>query len=84
MDQAAARFSVGLSFGGIPSVLTVPFRALTGFADPHVRLGLRFRPAVEPTAAPELPAPESEPAPPAEKPQVVSLDAFRRRSPPKE
>ncbi len=94
VDEAGSKFSVGLSFGGVPSILTIPFRAVTGFADPHVRLGLRFRSPVEPAAAPPPEAPPEtlpetsplgagEPAA-AEKPQVVSLDAFRRRNPPKE
>ena len=74
-------FSVGLSFGGVPTTLVVPYAALTAFADPHVRYGLRFRVA-EPQAVPEAvepppPPPPDEPAP--EAPQVVSLDAFRRR-----
>jgi hypothetical protein len=75
-------FSVGLAFGGVPGKLVVPFAALTSFADPQVRFGLRFRPIGE---VPELqPPPEPEPPPPPpppaeEKPQVVSLDAFRRR-----
>jgi hypothetical protein len=29
-------FSVGLSFGGVPSTLTVPFAAVTDFVDPAV------------------------------------------------
>jgi hypothetical protein len=36
------RFSVGLSFGGVPSILTVPFSAITGFHDPAVNFELRF------------------------------------------
>jgi hypothetical protein len=73
------RFSVGLSFGGVPTTLVIPYAALTAFADPHVRYGLRFRVAAQ--AAPEVkPAPQTVPAPDqAEAPQVVSLDAFRRR-----
>ena len=83
VDEAAGEFSVGLTFGGIPTTLRVPLTAVTGFADPHVRFGLRFRPEL-PTALPTLepePLPTPEPgdeAPPAA-PQVVSLDAFRRR-----
>lgn len=80
-------FSVGLSFGGIPATLTVPFAALTQFADPHVQFGLRFTPIDEEAAndeAPEPAAPEDEPAREQEPPQVVSLDAFRKRPPPKE
>src|SRR5579875_1261826 len=115
VDEAERTFSVGLSFGGIPSILTVPLDAVLQFADPYARLGLRFR-AVEPpevtppapvatlpgpTAVPHPAEPEpEEPKPdtapeaadkaafrpgekPPETPQVVSLDAFRRRPPPK-
>ena len=78
VDREAGSFSVGLSFGGVPAMLVVPFKALTAFADPHGRFGLRF-PAPETEVAPE-PAPAEAAAPPAEaKPQVVSLDAFRRK-----
>jgi hypothetical protein len=103
MDQEAAMLSVGLSFGGIPATLAIPLDAVTGFADPHVRYGLRFHVEL-PEAAPEAPlalVPSAEALPPdaetpdaenpdaetkeapSEAPQVVSLDAFRRRGPPK-
>ena len=36
------KFSVGLSFSGVPSILTVPFSAITGFHDPAVNFELRF------------------------------------------
>ena len=35
-------FSVGLSFGGVPSTLTVPFAAVTDFVDPEVDFSLKF------------------------------------------
>jgi uncharacterized protein len=35
-------FEVGLSFGGIPERLVVPFDAITGFFDPAVQFGLQF------------------------------------------
>jgi uncharacterized protein len=35
-------FEVGLSFGGIPERLTVPFEAINGFFDPSVQFGLQF------------------------------------------
>jgi uncharacterized protein len=35
-------FEVGLSFGGIPERLAVPFASITGFFDPSVQFGLRF------------------------------------------
>jgi hypothetical protein len=36
------RLEVGLSFSGIPERLIVPFRAITGFADPSVQFVLQF------------------------------------------
>jgi hypothetical protein len=36
------RFEVGLSFGGIPERLTVPFAAIKSFFDPSVQFGLQF------------------------------------------
>ena len=83
VDEAAGRFSVGLSFSGVGSILQIPFGAITAFADPHVHVGLRFAPqpaadaAVPPAVADA--AEEADAIPPAEEPQVVSLDAFRRR-----
>ena len=69
------RFEVGLSFGGIPERLVVPFAAIKSFLDPSVQFGLQFEPtdadataetstAKLPTvAAPSaLPVPTSSPA----------------------
>ena len=39
------RFEVGLSFGGIPERLVVPFNAIKSFFDPSVQFGLQFEPA---------------------------------------
>jgi uncharacterized protein len=53
------RFEVGLSFGGIPERLVVPFNAIKSFFDPSVQFGLQFEPAdaiAETPAAPKLPA----------------------------
>jgi hypothetical protein len=36
-------FSVGLSFGGVPSTLDVPFAAVTDFVDPAVDFSLKFQ-----------------------------------------
>jgi hypothetical protein len=36
------RFEVGLSFGGIPERLIVPFSAIKSFLDPSVKFGLEF------------------------------------------
>ena len=35
-------FEIGLSFGGVPERLLVPFDAMTGFFDPSVQFGLKF------------------------------------------
>jgi uncharacterized protein len=75
---------VGLSFGGVPSKLVIPLDAVVEFADPHIRYGLRFQ-ALEsqvpvPVEDPEPAEPETTDEKDAEPGQVVSLDAFRRRS----
>ena len=36
-------FTVGLSFGGVPSTLRVPFAAVTQFHDPAVEFALTFQ-----------------------------------------
>jgi uncharacterized protein len=78
LNERHAEFSVGLTFGGVPATLTIPFSAITGFADPHVQFGLRFRPPGEEIANDE--AQETQDA----EAQVVSLDAFRKRTPSKD
>ncbi len=40
-------FSVGLSFGGVPAMLHVPFAAVTQFHDPAVEFALTFQAAAE-------------------------------------
>jgi hypothetical protein len=54
------RFEVGLSFGGVPERLVVPFSAIKSFFDPSVQFGLKFEPS---DAAAE--APKNAPAAPA-------------------
>ncbi len=85
MDAENGVISVGLSFSGIPSTLVIPVKAVSAFADPEVRFGLNFEVEMpEKIPLSELPAPEGDdvPARPQEGPaEVVSLDAFRRRTP---
>jgi uncharacterized protein len=52
------RFEVGLSFGGIPERLVVPFAAIKSFLDPSVQFGLQFEPSEAMAEAPaaKLPA----------------------------
>ncbi len=58
-------FEVGLSFGGIPERLVVPFSALKGFFDPSVKFGLQFElPADADTSdLPEIPKDAVKPGP---------------------
>jgi hypothetical protein len=80
-------FEVTLSFKKIPATLTIPFAALTQFADPGVQFGLQFREldedgelkplsAAQPTqlnapAKPDQPAAESTEEKPAAAPGEV-------------
>jgi uncharacterized protein len=61
------RFEVGLSFGGIPERLVIPFAAIKSFFDPSVQFGMQFEPqeAAEAPAAKQLPAVPPSPALPA-------------------
>jgi hypothetical protein len=66
----------------------VPLASVTGFADPAVQFVLRFQPPLDAAnadaeIADEQPAEAEAPAEPPQAQQVVSLDAFRRRTPPK-
>jgi hypothetical protein len=109
-------FEVGLSFGGVPERLLVPFAAVKGFFDPSVQFGLQFDPAPakgegegdadempesgeSATSVPALPVrkdetkegdpetasresaeAESGDEVPGDGAEVVSLDAFRKKS----
>jgi len=68
-------FEVTLTFRKLPATLSIPFAALTGFADPGVQFGLQFKEvpgeagampaapaAIAPAEKAEKPAPESEKA----------------------
>lgn len=65
LKPEADRFSVTLSFGGQPKVLTAPYGAITRFYDPSVQFLLQFESTVEE-------------APPAALPHPVSLHPERR------
>jgi hypothetical protein len=77
-------FSVTLSFQNRPEQLTIPFAAVTSFADPSVKFALHFEaPAAKPDDAVALPAkvPAEEPPklPPRQAAEIVTLDKFRKR-----
>ena len=86
LDVGEDRFAVGLSFGGVPHRLEIPFDALTMFADPSVEFGLQFAKSdaapADAATAPAVPTPTSgeTPEPPAEGgAEVVTLDRFRNK-----
>ena len=78
-------FTVGLSFGGVPATLRVPFAAVTQFHDPAVEFALTFQAnaAQEPAEVheeAENDAPEGgEEAPKDDGSNVVSVDFTRKK-----
>ena len=55
LDVSDTGFEVGLSFGGIPEKLAVPFEAINGFFDPSVQFGLQFEEVTEGEAQQPVP-----------------------------
>ena len=74
-------FAVGLSFGGVPASLRVPFAAVTDFVDPAVDFSLKFQAnAVEPTREEHEEAENDSPPTEAEDgSNVVSVDFTRKK-----
>jgi hypothetical protein len=80
VDEAARTIGVTLSFGGVTSPLVSPLDSISAFVDPHVKYGLRFRVKHPETVQPAPEDVAEKPAPvPGDTPQIVSLDAFRKR-----
>jgi hypothetical protein len=79
-DETARTIGVTLSFNGVSAALTVPLEAISAFVDPSIQYGLRFNVNVpEAAETPPPPEPAEEAPKPDATPQVVSLDAFRKR-----
>lgn len=76
-----AQFSVGLSFGGVPSKLVIPYSAITGFQDPAVHFELRF----QAQDGPDEPEPvevaenDADTTPADDASNVVSVDFKRKK-----
>ncbi|MBO5443588.1 MAG: hypothetical protein J6A33_07380 [Alphaproteobacteria bacterium] len=77
------QFSIDLSFSGIPQTLTIPYDAITYFADPYAKFGLSFNmnegetqeeQPEEAVFAEEQPKKASNGIA-----SVVSIDAFRKK-----
>ena len=82
LTVAEDHFSVGLSFGGVPATLRVPFAAVTQFHDPAVAFELTFQAnAAEEPQAPHDEAENDAPLAEAEDDgsNVVSIDFTRKK-----
>ncbi len=79
------QFHITLSFGGAPEKLTVPFAALTAFADPSIKFDLQFQAiAVDDDFIPSIgETDESDEASDDNADdgvdKIISLDAFRKK-----
>ncbi|MEO6432358.1 MAG: ClpXP protease specificity-enhancing factor SspB [Sphingomicrobium sp.] len=78
-------FTVGLSFGGVPSTLVVPFAAVTQFHDPAVEFVLTFQTNIVEAPIEDEKAQNDEPedapieAPADDGSNVVSVDFTRKK-----
>ena len=80
-------FTVGLSFGGVPATLRVPFAAVTDFVDPAVDFSLKFQAnGADASVHEEHDAPENDgegaaeaAAPVEDGSNVVSVDFTRKK-----
>jgi hypothetical protein len=84
LDVGEQTFEVGLSFGGAPERVAVPFEAITAFYDPAVQFGFQFeiaenRAADETDASAKAPdqavAPAARPATPSKTDKADALPA---------
>jgi len=71
------KFSVVLVFGGVPYTLTIPFSAITYFADPYAKFGLSFETMNHVSRLEDMDVKEdtktnSAPA------EIISIDSFRK------
>lgn len=74
-------FSVTLSFGGVPEKLTIPFAALTAFADPSIKFGLQFQHSdvLEQVEDTTLELPQELARSEDDTAEIISLDSFRKK-----
>ena len=73
LEVDAEKFSVTLSFNNVLENITVPYIAISRFADPYAQFAITFKPE-KPAADPK---PKKEPESRSE--NVVSLSAFRKK-----
>ncbi|MBQ8870930.1 MAG: hypothetical protein IJ019_06105 [Alphaproteobacteria bacterium] len=80
LEVSDDKFSVVLTFGGVPHRLVIPFASITYFADPYAKFGLsfNFEESDKATRLEDMNIDEKETlsSTPAE---VVSIDSFRKK-----
>ncbi|MGB0694571.1 MAG: SspB family protein [Rhodospirillaceae bacterium] len=54
LEVTEEMFSVTLSFGGVREHLSIPYQAVTAFADPHANFGLQFNTLVSDSVSDEV------------------------------
>lgn len=69
-------FSVDLSFGGIPQTITIPYDAITYFADPYAKFGLSFE--HEKFDMSEIDTENTSPKA-ASNAEIISIDSYRKK-----
>lgn len=74
LKVSADAFEVGLSFGGVPERLNIPFAAITSFVDPSVQFALQFQIMAEAADEPDV-------APAADKPVKADKPSSKSRTP---
>ncbi|EHD13850.1 hypothetical protein CIN_12090 [Commensalibacter intestini A911] len=96
VDEDSEILSVGLSFGGVPTTLIIPFGAISAFSDPEAKLLLNFTIVPPPisavdnmhlveetdhsTADTSTETTNNTDTSNKEDAQVISLDAFRKKT----
>ena len=74
-------FSVDLSFGGILQTITIPYEAITYFADPYAKFGLSLTTVEEESFSPEqerLAEPQTQGSK-SSNAEVISIDQYRKK-----
>lgn len=70
-------FSVDLSFGGVPQTITIPYDAITYFADPYAKFGLSFEQENFDDLE-DMPSQQSASAASGTA-EVISIDSYRKK-----
>jgi hypothetical protein len=75
------RFEVGLSFGGVPERLVIPFGAIKSFLDPSVQFGLQFDTGEQVAKPKDAPSTAVAPAPAASETAPADGDSDSDKKP---